>query len=155
VDTVTLPLRQVSTDIAVTIASTGLGIDVIQDGVRIMDPAGTYQYEVAAACSGIRSLVSLAALTTIYGFVNFHTWWKPWLFMALAIPLAIVGNIIRLTMIIVGTEAFNTSVGMFIHEWFGFVTFAVALGVVLALGAWLRDEDLSTDPGPKLEPNAA
>jgi exosortase len=146
VDQLTFPLRQASTDIAVWIAQAFFGVEVIKDGVRIMDPNGTYQYEVAAACSGLRSLIALSLLTTIYGFLSFRTVWKQWLFVFIAIPTALAGNVLRLLAIILAAESMGSKAGHLVHEWFGFVTFALALGVVLWLGRWLEE---------KLEPEAA
>src|SRR5262252_3011132 len=37
-----------------------LAIDVIREGTGLKDPTGHYQYEVAAACSGIRSFTSIS-----------------------------------------------------------------------------------------------
>ena len=34
-------------------------------GMQLIDPSGTYQYEVAAACSGIRSLIAIFLLATL------------------------------------------------------------------------------------------
>jgi len=136
---ITIPLRQVSTDIAVAVVRGGLGISVIQQGVQIIDPKGTYLYEVAAACSGIRSLITLFALTTIYGFLTFRRTWKRLLMVLMAFPLALMGNVIRLVCIIVAAEAFGHEAGEFVHNWFGFVTFALALAVMFGLGHWLRE----------------
>jgi len=49
------------------------GTDLVRDGTQLMDADHTFGYEVAAACSGIRSLTALLALTTIYGFVTFKS----------------------------------------------------------------------------------
>jgi exosortase len=153
-ESITFPLRMFATKITTTLSNTLLGISVIQDGVRIFDPNGAYQYEVAAACSGIRSLISLTALTTIYGFVTFKSPWKQCLFVVLAMPLAVANNVARLSAVIIAAEAFDQQAGMVVHEWFGFVSFAAALGVVLAVGHWLREEA----PGaatPVLKPESA
>jgi exosortase len=134
------PLRLVSTEVTIWIAHWVLGIDVIQDGVRILDPNGAYNYEVAAACSGIRSLITLLALTTIYGFVVFERTWKRLLTIALAPPLAVAGNVLRLTAVIMTAEAFGQQAGERVHDWVGFVTFALALVCLLLVGGWLREE---------------
>ncbi|HAV60886.1 MAG TPA: exosortase [Verrucomicrobiales bacterium] len=141
VDTVTFPLRQASTDIAVGVARTFFGVEVIQDGIRILDPNGTYRYEVAAACSGLRSLIAMAALTTIYGFVVFKTPWKQWLFVFISIPFALAGNVMRLLSIILAAESMGPNAGHFVHEWFGFLTFALTLAAVLWLGRRLEDKE--------------
>lgn len=148
----TIPLRQVSTDLSVMLVRDILGIDVIQQGVQIMEPKGRYSYEVAAACSGIRSLITLFALTTIYGFTTFTRAWKRALMVFLAFPLAIIGNVVRLTCIIVAAEAFGHEAGEFVHNWFGFVTFALALAVLLGVGHWLREPEQERVAGPTPQP---
>ena len=142
----TVPLRQLSTDIAVGVSRHLLGIPVLQTGVQIVDPQGRYHYEVAAACSGIRSLMTLFALTAIYGFVTFRTGWKRALTVAIALPLALVGNVLRLVGIVVTAEAFGSDAGEIAHDWLGFLTFALAITVLIALGWWLREPD-SSSPG--------
>src|SRR5204862_4065088 len=69
-DSLTFPLRMLVSKISVGIGHV-LGIDVIRDGSQIFNPRGTFQYDVAPACSGIRSLTALLALTPIFGFINF------------------------------------------------------------------------------------
>ena len=147
---ITFKMRVLATQITVGFCHAVLGINVIRDGVRIYEPNGAYTYEVAAACSGIRSSIALLALTTIYGFVTFTTWWKRLLFVVLAIPLAILGNVVRLTGIVFAAEAFGQGAGQFVHEWFGFITFAIAIGCIMMLGYWLRD----ADPSSALEKSA-
>ena len=145
-DAITFPLRLFSTKITVLFCHLVLGINVLQEGVTLKGPGNAYTYEVAAACSGIRSLVALLALTTIYGFVTFRRLWKQLLCVALAVPLAITGNVIRLSGIIVAREAFGEKAADFVHEWFGFVTFALAIGAVMLLGHWLREDHAAASP---------
>lgn len=138
---ITVPLRQVSTDISVAIVRGGLGIPVLQEGVQITDPRGSYHYEVAAACSGIRSLIALFALATIYSCVTFRRLWKRGFTVLMVLPLALVGNVLRLVCIIVAAQAFGPAAGEFVHNWFGFITFGLALLALFGLGAWLRDSE--------------
>lgn len=140
-ETVTFPLRVLVTKISVGLARNVLGIAVIQDGVRIADPDGTFSYEVAAACSGIRSLTALLALTTIYGFTTFRSVWKQIFMMAIAFPLAVIGNVARLTGIIVTAEAFGQKAGMKFHDYAGFVTFLVAIICIMLLGFLLKENE--------------
>jgi exosortase len=139
VDFLTVPLRRFSADVTVFITRHLLGIPVIQEGVQLLDPRGAYHYEVAAACSGINSLITLTVLTSVYGLVNFTRTWKRLLVFALALPLAVAGNVLRLVSIIVAAEGFGRAAGDFVHEWFGFVTFGLALAALLAVGHWLRE----------------
>jgi len=140
VDTVTFPLRRLATDVSVWISQVILGLGVIKDGVQIVDPDGRYQYEVAAACSGLRSLIALSLLTVIYGFMTYTSTWKRLLFVFISGPIAIITNVLRLLAIIIAAEAFGEDAGHFVHEWFGFVTFIFALIVVLLLGRWIKPD---------------
>src|SRR5437762_11106970 len=94
-ETITVPLRHLATRITAVICQIGLGINVIQEGTRIFDANGAYQYEVAAACSGIRSLTAMFALTTIYAFTSFKSLWRILLVTVSAAPLAVAGNVLR------------------------------------------------------------
>jgi exosortase len=148
-ESVTFPLRLVVTQIAVGISHGVLGIDVIRDGSLIFDSQRSFQYDVAPACSGIRSLVSLLALTTIFGFISFKAGWKRLLMMVVAVPLAVVGNTVRITGVIVVAEAFGQEAGAWFEQKFGFVTFAVAIACVLLLGHLLREREV--EPALSLE----
>lgn len=142
-ETITFPLRRLSTFISAGIGQELLGIDIIRDGTRLLDPRGTFQYDVAAACSGIRSLITLLALNTIYGFVTFRRPWKRLVLIALALPLALAGNVIRLVGVIVVTESFGQETGVRFHDGAGFVTFILAVGCIFLVGGWLKEEKLA------------
>lgn len=144
---ITVPLRAISADISVFVARHLLGIPILQVGVQLVDPNGRYTYEVAAACSGMRSVITLLALTTAYGWVNFDAWWKRFFVVSLAIPLALMGNVFRLVSIVIAAEAFGQDAGAFVHDWFGFVTFAMALGVLMVVGHWLREPERPREEG--------
>ncbi len=153
----TIPLRSISTDISVVICRHFLGIPVIQEGVQLIDPKGGYHYEVAAACSGIRSLITLTAVTTVYGFLTLPGIWRRGIMVLSALPLALLGNVLRLVTIIVAAQTFGQAAGDFVHEWFGFVSFAIALGGMALLGKWLRPRESQAGhpPTPPLERSAS
>jgi exosortase len=141
-DGISFPLRLLATHITSVICHVGLGINVLQDGTRLFDPNGAYQYEVAAACSGIRSLLATFALATIYAFVMLKTPWRRLLVVFSAFPLAVASNVIRLTSIIVSAEAFGQSAGNYVHKngWLSLLPYAVAMGGIWFVGRWLRED---------------
>jgi exosortase len=151
-DALTFPLRKLVAAICVGFSDGALGIPVAREGTLIFHTQHLFKYDVAAACSGIRSLISLLALTTIYGFMTFNSTWKRLFVIATAIPLAIAGNVLRITTVIIVGEAFGHDAGTRIEQKLGFLTFAVAVAALLALGHWLRERpDIPTMP-PKAEP---
>ncbi|MCC7519859.1 MAG: exosortase/archaeosortase family protein [Verrucomicrobiae bacterium] len=128
---VAFPMR-----LMVTKASTGigqaLGIAVMRDGTRIFDATGAYQYDVAPACSGIRSLTAIVMLSLIYGYVTQRRLWKKAVLCISGLPLTIAGNIVRITSIILAAQCFGQEAGNVVHEWFGFLIFLVV--VLLLVG---------------------
>jgi exosortase len=147
-DKITQPLRGLVAEVSVQVSHYGLGIDVVRQGSQIFDISRSIQYDVAPACSGIRSLVALGLISTIYGFLSFKTFWKRWLIVLAAIPLAVIGNTARITTTILVGKAWGQDAGARIEQNLGFVTYGVALAALLALGYWLR-EDKVRKPGPK------
>ena len=112
---ITVPL-QVLVSWLVGVVAHGLGIGVVQDGVRLIDPTGTYQYEVAAACSGMRSLLTIFLLATCYSFIVFRTMLKRIIMIVLAVPFAVLGNLLRLLFIVIAAELGGQEWGSYVHE---------------------------------------
>jgi exosortase len=117
-----------------------LGIDIIRQGTQLMDPTGNYQYEVAAACSGIRSLVAIFLIATVYCFLTFRSPWKRLLFLAAAFPLAVLGNLARMLLIIVAAEIGGQNAGGYVHEStiISLVPYIPAIVGLLLVGRWVE-----------------
>ncbi len=141
---VTIPLRHLVSRAVTAICNNLLGMNVIREGTLLFNSQRTYQYEVAAACSGVRSLIAIFALSTIYGFMNFKQGWKRLLFMASTVPLALLGNIIRLMAIILAAEVSGQSAGDYVHESsiFSLLPYLPAIAGMLVLGRALQAHPL-------------
>ena len=113
---ITFPMRLYATKITAFVCQTILGIGVINDGTMLYDPKGGYQYDIAAACSGIKSLTATVAIGLIGGFMFFRSPWRRLASFLAAFPLAVFGNVLRLTAIIVVSEAFDSQAGKFVHD---------------------------------------
>lgn len=107
------------------------GIGVIRSGTQLFSPDGAYQYDVAAACSGVRSLMALTALSLLVGYLNFRPWWLRVLILLLSFPFTYLGNVVRIGGIIFVAEWFGQRAGEVFHEWAGFLVFVIVLGLVL------------------------
>lgn len=117
----------------------GLGCHVEQVGSMIRSVGSdTIRLEVADPCSGIRSLLALAALTSFYGSITQKLFWKKWLLFLSALPLAVIGNIVRITSVGLISQAFGKSLAELAHDYNGYIVFAVALGLMLAIGNLLN-----------------
>ncbi len=137
-DTVGFYLRLGVIDVAWHLARL-CGIDVIRNGTQLLSAHGGYQYDVAAACSGIRSLMALAALSLLLGYLNFRSWRVRLAVGLLCFPFAFVGNVARIFAIIVMAEWRGQGAGMRTHDVMGIGVFVIVLGLVQAT-VWLLEK---------------
>lgn len=115
------------------------GIDVIRNGTQLFSPDGAYQYDVAAACSGVRSLMALMALSLLIAYLNLRSNVRRAVVFLLCFPLTYLGNIVRIGAIVVAGEVFGQDAGLWVHDWAGFLVFGVVLGgVLVTLALWTR-----------------
>ena len=113
---ITFPLRILVSELVEWVAHGVLGIGVLRMGTQLFDPLGAYQYDVAAACSGIHSLVAVFLFATVCGFMMFRSPWKRLFMMALAFPFAVLGNLLRMLLIIIAAEIGGQQWGNYVHE---------------------------------------
>ncbi len=139
VDPLTVPLRIFATTLTHFICHGILGMNVIQHGNQLSDPVAQIDFEVVAACSGIRSILALSALTSIYSMLALRSGWRRFIVFASAFPISIACNVARLVTIVIAAEFFGREAGLFVHEWFGFLTYAIAVVCVLLLAGFLKD----------------
>jgi len=109
-----------------------VGIPVLREG-NVLELAST-SLEVAEACSGIRSLVSLITLGLVYGYFMDPRPWIRTLIVASAIPVAIFANGAR----VAGTGMAAQWIGKeaaegFFHEFSGWIVFIFAFAMILVL----------------------
>jgi len=130
-DTLGFYLRLGVTDVAYA-AARAVGLDIVRNGTQLFSGHGGYQYDVAAACSGVRSLMALAALSLLVGYLSLRTWRARLLVLGLCAPYAFAGNVVRMIAIVFSAEWFGQRAGNIVHEWFGFLVFAIVLVLQLA-----------------------
>ncbi len=114
------------------------GVAVLRNGTQLFSGDGRFQYDVAAACSGIRSLVALLALALLVGYLSFRSWLPRAVLAAVCLPYIIVGNIARVLAIIFAGEWFGQAAGLRVHDGSGVIVFLVVLGLLLGTVALLR-----------------
>ena len=149
IDPLTLRLRLLVTMIVSWISNGLFGLDVVRQGTQLFDSQHSFQYEVAAACSGIRSLVAIIAMATIYSFVAFGSWWKRAVMMLSAFPLAVASNVFRMMFIVITAEAFGQQAGNYVHESQIFSLLPYIPGIVglILLERWLKADATPRERG--------
>ncbi len=76
-----------------------IGVPVLVEGLFLSIPAGVF--EVEGGCSGVNYLISGLALSVFYTFISYRSYWKRVVFISAAVILTIVGNIVRVVIIII------------------------------------------------------
>lgn len=129
-----------------------LGIPVLREG-NLMQLAHT-TLEVADACSGIRSLVSLLALAIVFAYF-FHRFWLARLVLTLsAIPIAVITNAGRVAGTGVLVHYFGPEAAEgFYHTFSGWLLFVSAFALLAGESALIRW--LGRPRGGKGDPDAA
>lgn len=126
-----------------------LGVAVTRQGNVLILPSGESLF-VAEACSGVTSVITLAPLGVLLAVLTLRGRLGRALLVAAVIPLAMAGNLVRvlatvLAALLVGAVAATDGPP---HELLGLLTYAVAVGLLLALGALLRRVESRLPPKP-------
>ncbi len=133
---ITFPLQLLASRVAAEVLS-WLSVPVLLQG-NVIELAHS-RLEVAEACSGIRSLMSLFTLSIIYGYLVEKRRWVRWLLAFASVPIAVVANSVR----IIGT-------GMLVQYWdaekaegdlhglWGVIIFVISLLMLYALHTLIR-----------------
>ncbi|HEY1994714.1 MAG TPA: exosortase A [Edaphobacter sp.] len=133
---ITFPLQLLASKIASDILPL-LGVPTLHEGNVIELPV--MKLEVAEACSGIRSLMSLFTLAVFYGYFLEKTTKRRVILALASIPIAVTANVAR----IVGTGLCvqywdpEKALGFF-HEFSGWVMFIVSLACLFLVHRAMR-----------------
>lgn len=151
-DNFTVPLRKASVTVTAIILN-GLGIEVHQQGTAIISTGvPPFQLDVADPCSGIRSLVALFVGTAAYGAFMLRGIWRRWALFLSSLPIAFLGNILRLLLTAFTCKLWGQSAGMVLHDNALFIVAPVYALCVFWLADRLRRNDKTEVPTPTPPP---
>lgn len=128
---IAFPLQLLASQVGES-AISAANIPVLREG-NVLVLANT-SLEVAEACSGIRSLVSLITLGLVFGYFADPRGWVRALIVASTIPVAIVSNAARVAGTGILAHYYGPSAAEgFFHEFSGWIVFVVAFVMILAI----------------------
>jgi exosortase len=123
-----------------------IGVPNVLNGTAIISPPGSpapFAIDIADPCSGLRSLFALVMMGSLAAFALFHGTWQKVLIILATVPLVILGNLVRIVILTLGTvhfgEAFALGVNdnpSWFHEGAGYVVYLVSFAGLLGFG-WL------------------
>ena len=139
---ITLPLQFLASRFAADVLRV-LGVPVLREGNVIRLPS--MPLEVAEACSGIRSLMSLGTMAIIYGYLVDNKLWRRVVLVLVAVPIAVAANATRIVGTGLTVQYWDPDKGQgFFHEFSGWLIFIVSLTLLVAFHWVLRRFDKSS-----------
>jgi exosortase len=130
------PLQRIATTMGHE-ALLGLGIECQRVGTMLRSPY--FDLNVEAACSGLRSLLAMTALTAVYAYFTQKTLLKKWLLFMMSIPIAVAGNIARIVSIALVSITTGQKFGAGLHhDWSGYVLFTFSISLMIGAGKLLH-----------------
>jgi exosortase len=109
-----------------------IGVPVTQDGVILSIP--NLDIEVASECSSIRSSLMLVVTTIVLAQLFLRSWWRKALLIAIAIPLSVAKNGLRIVTICeLGTRVDPGFLRGKFHQKGGIVFFGIAVVMIAGL----------------------
>lgn len=105
---------------------TWMGMNLINAGNTISSGDGSWgtDFNIAEGCSGMRSLFALIIIAAIYGYYTQDKLWKKCVIFASAIPMAIIGNFVRIfTILVIAEMGYADFAKGIYHDWSGLLVF--------------------------------
>jgi exosortase len=109
-----------------------VGIKIQALGTTLTAADGSFNFEIAEGCSGIRSLTAMTMITAVYVHLTQNNLLKKILILAFSIVFAIAGNVGRIFTVVLVARFIDPKLASGIyHEYSGFVFFPIALIAML------------------------
>jgi exosortase len=105
-----------------------VGMKIEASGTTIRSLDGSFNFEIAEGCSGIRSLMAMTTLTALFVHFTQREWWKKGVIFAGSVVFAVIGNIGRIFTVILFAKFVSPRIaGGIYHDYSGFVFFPIAV----------------------------
>lgn len=135
-DRITLPLALFTGVCSGTLVRY-LGLDVLINGNAVVLPNANL--EIGAQCSGVNSLITLVALMLLVAYLLDGPLWSRIALVVLAVPLAILGNILRVATLLFVARAWGAQAAFnYYHDYSGIFFFIGVLALIYPLTRLLR-----------------
>ena len=129
-----LPAQEISTSIAVNMLHLTGAAPEVTNGTTV-STGGGYEFEVAAACSGLTIVFPVIAITIMTVMMIRAPWWKVVFLLAIAFPLSIFANAVRIWAIAMIGDRWGADLANSLHDPSGIAAVVFAT-IVLTLIMW-------------------
>ncbi len=121
-----------------------LGIPVQVYGTTVSIPE--YTFEVAQACSGLKSTIAMSALAALFAYLVVAPMWKRLVIFIAGAPVALAANTVRISFTLILGRAFGGAAAEgFFHTFSGLLVFLLGLAGLFAVAAVLKCDRMRED----------
>ena len=125
VDNITLPMRHLISNLTEVVLKF-FHYPISREGLLLT--IGTHEVFMGQPCSGFRSLVTMFALALVYIYLSKGKILKKLILLLSVVPLALLGNLIRIIILCLITYYFGEKVAQgFFHNFSGLVIFVIII----------------------------
>ena len=143
IDQVSQPMQVLGAKMA-GISAQMLGMPLRIEGVSLETPG--YTFEVAEACSGLKSAIAMLALGALLAYLVKAPTWKRLVIFASSLPVAILANAIRIWLtVMLGTALGHEAAEGFFHTASGMIVFVLAFLGLFGVTVLLKCRRLRDD----------
>ena len=126
---------------SVKLLSSFIGVHIEKVGTTLRALDGSFNFDIAEGCSGIRSLMAMTTLSALYVHFTQRETWKQWVIFAASIVFALIGNVGRVFSVVVVARFISEKIaGGLYHDYSGFVFFPIAVGAMLGFAKLLNTD---------------
>ncbi|MGH8728007.1 MAG: exosortase A, partial [Burkholderiales bacterium] len=138
----TPPLMEITANFTVFMLSAS-GIPVHREGLFFAIPSG--KWTIVEACSGLRYLIASVTLGCLFAYLTYQRWQKRIIFVAACAVVPIAANCVRAYLIVMigHLSDMNLATGVD-HLVYGWLFFAVMIGLLFWVGSRFRDRSVQT-----------
>ncbi|MCM8814341.1 MAG: EpsI family protein [Candidatus Omnitrophica bacterium] len=116
--------------IAAAVAATFIPLKL--SGSLVYLPNGVLM--VGSPCSGLRSLISLAALSLLFAYISDFKRWRMVVFFLLSVPIALFANVLRIILLVAVYYVYGEKAAMgWFHDFSGMLVFLFAFAGLIGL----------------------
>ncbi len=136
---ITMPLRLMASSLACVFLH-GAGIEAVRRGTVVFSNAGGgFQFDVADACSGLRSLIVMTALAAPYAYLTMTGTWRRLILFSMSVPLAMLANSLRIFSLGLVAEWIGMDLAMKLyHDLSGLLVFVLSLLLLIGTGSLIQ-----------------
>ena len=131
-----------------------VGMSVQAVGTTLTARDGSFNFEIAEGCSGIRSLSAMSMLTAVYVHLTQDRLWKKAVIFCASLLFAIFGNIGRIFVVVLVARYISPDLASgLVHDYSAFLIFPIAVMGMTAFSK-LVNLDWKKISGPAMSPAA-